>query len=150
MNKITLAGLLLLIPLSGFCDSRQDLLTFESHYSVNQTAERLVELLKVKGFTVFKKIDHSQGAKTVGIELRETLVVIFGNPKVGSKLMQCNPTIAIDLPQKALIWQDANDKVWMSVNNPSYLKERHNVQGCDKFFDKITTALKGISNKVTQ
>jgi len=135
-------------PVSG--QERGDLLVYPSKHSVSETATRLSDILKEKGFTIFKTVNHSLGAKNVGIELHDTSVVIFGNPKVGSKLMQCAPTFAIDLPQKALIWKDTNSKVWLAFNNPDYLKQRHSVKGCDQFFNKINSVFKTISNKVTQ
>lgn len=149
MNKTISLLIFVFVSFNVFCDERKDLLTFESNYSVKQTGQRLLQILENKGFTIFNNIDHSQAAKKVNIKLQETTVIIFGNPKIGSKLMQCSPTIAIDLPQKALIWQDSEKKVWMSVNNPEYLKQRHNVHGCDQYFTKITSALNSISTKVT-
>lgn len=148
--KISILLILIIsIPLNLFASPRQDLLTFESKHSVAQTRDNLVQILEKKGFTIFTQIDHAAGAKKVGIDLPDTKIVIFGNPKIGSKLMQCSPTIAIDLPQKALIWQSKDNKVWLSVNSPNFLKERHKVQGCDKFFKKITNALTAISTKAT-
>lgn len=79
--------------------------------------------------TVFTRIDHSAGAKKVDKELRPTELVIFGNPKVGTPLMQCVQTVAIDLPQKMLIWQDEAGTTWLSYNNPSYLAKRHHIRG---------------------
>ena len=149
MKNMLLTLFLLSIPLIGECSNRDDLLTFASKHSVNDTASQLIQILEEKGFTIFDKIEHSLSASKVGIELRDTTVIIFGNPNIGSKLMQCNPTIAIDLPQKALIWKDSENQVWLSVNNPEYLKDRHNVQGCDPFFSKIKAALTAISNKAT-
>jgi uncharacterized protein (DUF302 family) len=134
----------------SYAHQRQDLLTFKSNYSVSETSERLSELLKSKGFTIFTKIEHSTGAKKVGIDLPETELILFGNPKIGSKLMLCSPTIAIDLPQKALIWKKSNNEVWLAVNNPDYLKQRHKTEGCDPIFGKIKSALTAIATKVSQ
>lgn len=116
-----------------------------SSFNVKTTADRLESILNEKGMTVFKRINHAEGASKVGIELRETELIIFGNPKVGSPLMQCQQTIAIDLPQKALIWMDDSAKVWISYNDPGYLKNRHEVTGCDDVFSKIEKALSGIA-----
>ncbi|MBL4664771.1 MAG: DUF302 domain-containing protein [Nitrospinaceae bacterium] len=129
---------------------RDDILTFASKHSVTDTVIQLVQVLEQKGFTIFNTIAHSKNANNVGITLADTSVIIFGNPKIGSRLMQCKRTIAIDLPQKALIWKDRNNQVWLSVNNPEYLKRRHDVQGCDLIFQKITTALTAISRQVTK
>ena len=87
-----------------------------SEFDVAETADRLENILKEKGMTVFKRIDHSEGARSVGVDLRDTVLLIFGNPKVGSPLMKCQQTAALDLPQKALIWQDDKDAVFVSYN----------------------------------
>lgn len=121
-----------------------------SQFSVKQTADRLETLLNKKGMTVFNRINHAKGAKGVGIELNPTELILFGNPKVGSPLMQCQQTIALDLPQKALIWQDANGKVWLSYNDPEYLQKRHDVKGCDNNFAKIKKALAGLTKAAAQ
>ena len=112
---------------------------------MEETANRLESILNEKGMTVFKIISHSEGASSVGIELRETELFIFGNPKVGSPLMKCQQSVAIDLPQKALIWKDENSRVWISYNDPEYLKERHNITGCEEILSKIGKALSGIT-----
>jgi uncharacterized protein (DUF302 family) len=77
--------------------------------------------------------------------MRETELIIFGNPKVGSPLMKCQQSVAIDLPQKALIWEDDESKVWISYNDPRYLEKRHNISGCDEVISKIDKALSGIT-----
>jgi uncharacterized protein (DUF302 family) len=121
------------------------LVNVPSAFSVEETANRLESILNEKGMTVFKIISHSEGASSVGIELRETELFIFGNPKVGSPLMKCQQSVAIDLPQKALIWRDENSRVWISYNDPEYLKERHNITGCEEILSKIGKALSGIT-----
>ena len=95
--------------------------------------------------TIFNRIKHSEGAGKVGIKLRDTELIIFGNPKVGSPLMKCQQSVAIDLPQKALIWEDEKHNVWISYNDPQYLVKRHNVSGCEEIVDKISKALAGIT-----
>ena len=120
-----------------------------SAHSVSATADRLEKILKKKGMTVFARIDHQAGAMKAGKELRPTELMIFGNPKVGTPLMQCSQSIASDLPQKALIWEDANGKVWLSYNDPQHLAARHNTQGCDKVLKKVAGALAKFSGKAT-
>jgi uncharacterized protein (DUF302 family) len=116
-----------------------------STYSVSETADRLENILQEKGMTVFNRIKHSESAAKVGIGLRDTELIIFGNPKVGSPLMQCQQTVAIDLPQKALVWKDAQSQVWISYNDPKYLGKRHHISGCGETIAKIETALAGIT-----
>lgn len=117
------------------------LITLKSAHSVAKTADRLEKALTQKGMTVFIRIDHAQGAKKAGKTLRPTQVVIFGNPKVGTPLMQCAQTVAIDLPQKALIYEDVNGTVWLTYNDPAYLARRHAIKDCDMVLRKISKAL---------
>jgi uncharacterized protein (DUF302 family) len=96
-----------------------------SNHSVDQTAERLKEILQAKGITLFALVNHSGGAEEVGMKMRPTKLLIFGSPKGGTPMMLAAPSIAIDLPLKILIWEDGNGKVWLSYNSPAYLQERH-------------------------
>jgi uncharacterized protein (DUF302 family) len=98
-----------------------------SRYSVPETLDRLEGILKEKGLTIFGRVDHSGEAEKVGLEMRPTQLLIFGSPKAGTPLMVAAPSLAIDLPLKALAWQDAQDKVWLSYNSPEYLQQRHNI-----------------------
>ena len=95
--------------------------------------------------TIFNRVKHSEAAREVGIALRETELIIFGNPKVGSPLMQCQQSVAIDLPQKALIWKDSEGNTWISYNNPRYLQKKHNIANCEEVILKIEKALAGIA-----
>jgi uncharacterized protein (DUF302 family) len=96
-----------------------------SKHSVEQTVEALTNILKSKGVAVFGLIDHSGEAGKVGLKMRPTKLLIFGNPKAGTPLMLASPGSAIDLPLKLLVWEDAQGKVWLSYNSPEYLRERH-------------------------
>lgn len=96
-----------------------------SKHSVEQTVEALSNILKSKGVEVFALIDHSGEAEKVGLKMRPTKLLIFGNPKAGTPLMLASPSSAIDLPLKLLVWEDAQGKVWVSYNSPEYLRERH-------------------------
>src|ERR1700688_4071494 len=96
-----------------------------SKHSVEQTVEALSNILKSKGVAVFALIDHSGEAEKVGLKMRPTKLLIFGNPKAGTPLMLASPSSAIDLPLKLLVWEDGQGKVWVSYNSPEYLRERH-------------------------
>ncbi len=96
-----------------------------SSHSVEQTIENLKGILQAKGVTLFALIDHSGEAEKVGMEMPPTKLLIFGSPKAGTPLMLAAPSIAIDLPLKILVWEDAQARVWVSYNSPSYLQERH-------------------------
>lgn len=126
-------------------DAKKGLITLQSTHSVSDTADKLIKILENKGMTVFAKVDHQKNAAGVNLSLRPTQVVMFGNPKAGTPLMNCEQSIAIDLPQKVLITEDAQHRVWLSYNDPQYLKNRHNLQGCDKQLANIAKALDGIS-----
>lgn len=96
-----------------------------SNHSVDQTVEKLKNILQSKGVTLFALVDHSGEAEKVGMKMPPTKLLIFGSPKAGTPLMLAAPSIAIDLPLKILVWQDSQGKVWVSYNSPEYLKERH-------------------------
>ncbi len=125
---------------------KNGLVNVKSNHTVQKTADKLEAILKEKGMTVFTRINHTAGAEKVSKKLRPTEVVIFGNPKVGTPLMQCAQTVAIDLPQKMLIWQDAAGATWLTYNDPSYLMQRHKIKGCDPVIKKVTGALSKFAN----
>jgi len=98
-----------------------------SRRSVPETLAQLESILAEKGITIFARVDHSGEAKKAGLEMRPTQLLIFGSPKAGTPLMVAAPSLAIDLPLKALVWQDAQGKVWLSYNSPEYLQQRHGI-----------------------
>jgi uncharacterized protein (DUF302 family) len=101
------------------------LISIRSSYGPKDTFERLESEVKAKGMTVFARVDHAAGAAEVGLPLRPTAVLIFGNARGGTPLMQATQTIGIDLPLKALVWQDAAGVTWLSYNDPAWLAKRH-------------------------
>ena len=105
--------------------SQNGLISLASRHSVEETMQRLELLLNQRGINIFACVDHSGEAEKVGLQMRPTKVLIFGNPRGGTPLMQAAPTVAIDLPLKALIWEDANGQVWLTYNDPAYLQSRH-------------------------
>jgi uncharacterized protein (DUF302 family) len=98
-----------------------------SKQSVAETLQRLEALVKSKGLEVFCHVDHSGAAEKAGLTMKPTQLLIFGSPKAGTPLMVASPTLAIDLPLKALIWEDSEGRVWVSYNSAEYLKARHNI-----------------------
>ncbi|MFK5893039.1 MAG: DUF302 domain-containing protein [Pseudomonadota bacterium] len=114
--------------------------------TVTQTMDRLEKILKSKGVTVFLRLDHAKGANKVGKNLRPTQLLIFGNPKLGSPLMMSNQTIGIDLPLKAIAWEDVTGKVWLAYNKPSYLGERHQINDKTPVIAKMTKVLNKFSS----
>jgi uncharacterized protein (DUF302 family) len=105
----------------------EGIVNLPTHLSVDETVVRLQALLREKGIQIFALIDHSGEAKRAGIEMRPTKLLIFGNPKAGTPLMLAAPSIAIDLPLKLLVWEDAEGQVWISYNTAAYLKQRHSL-----------------------
>src|ERR1700687_3234207 len=97
-----------------------------SPYPFAETIKRLESLLQAQELTIFCRIDHSGAAEKAGLKMLPTQVVVFGSPNGGTPLMIASPTLAIDLPLKALIWEDGGGKVWISYDTPEYLKQRHN------------------------
>ena len=142
----TFVGILLFTSLAC-ADS--GIISIKSSHDVKITADRLENTLKTKGMRVFIRINHAEGAKKVGKNLRPTEVIIFGNPKVGTPLMQCSQSAGIDLPQKALIWKDEAGQVWLSYNDPKYLAKRHGIKGCIEVIKKIENALRNFANAAT-
>lgn len=126
------------------------LISVRSQHDVKTTADRLQSALREKGMTVFLRIDHAEAAQRVGKELRPTELVIFGNPKVGTPLMQDSQTAGIDLPQKALIWEDAAGDVWFTYNDPAYLAGRHAVADRDEALRKIGLVLGSFASAATR
>jgi len=148
MHKL-LPLILLICFLASIVFADSDLITVKSSHDVKATGDRLESALREKGMTVFIRINHAEGAKKIGASLRPTELLIFGNPKVGTPLIQCGQSVAIDLPQKALIWEDEAGQVWLSYNDPKYLAERHRIKDCVDVIKKIEIALGNFANAAT-
>ena len=99
--------------------------TLPAHHPVSETIDRLAALLKERGVTIFARLDFSSDAAKNGLSMRPTQQLIFGNPKAGTPLMVANPTAALDLPIRAICWQDEDGKTWLAYNDPSYVIKRH-------------------------
>lgn len=132
MNALfSLPGLLLalsLLPNPAW--SADGLVAVESAFAPRETMDRLEGVLKEKGMTIFARVDHAAGAASVGRSLRPTELIIFGNPKGGTPFMECAQTVGIDLPLKALVWQDGEGRVWLGYNDPGFIAARHGVPEC--------------------
>ncbi len=119
----------------------------KSHHSVTVTMDRLENILKKKGISVALRWKHSDKANEVGVKLRDTEILIFGNPKMGSPLMMSNQEIGIDLPMKALAYEDEKGQVWLVYNKASYLKKRHGIKDKNLVFEKMAGALDKMTTK---
>ncbi len=121
------------------------LIRVASANSVEATADKMEKILKKNGATIFARIDHAAGAKKVGKDLRPTVLMIFGNPKMGAPLMKQNQQIGLDLPLKALIYQAQDGKTYITYNDPAYVSKRHGVSQPEKVFQRMTGILKNVS-----
>lgn len=148
--KIKTLALALMLGSPVAAQAENGLISVKSEFDVNTTADRLEQALAEKGMTLFARVRHSDAAEKVGISLRPTQLLIFGNPKVGSPLIACAQSVAIDLPQKALISRDADNQVWLTYNDPQYLAQRHAITGCDEGLGKVEKALASFARQATQ
>jgi uncharacterized protein (DUF302 family) len=141
-----LAGAVLAV--SAVC-ADDGLISVKSGYAVDQTLDRFERAARDKGMTVFARIDHAAGAAKVDKVLRPTELLIFGNPKAGTPLMQSRQTVAIDLPMKALAWADSEGQVWLTYNDPGYLVQRHDITDRDPLVEKMRRVLGELSAAAT-
>ena len=122
------------------------LVALKSAHTPKATMDRLEGLVKQRGLNVFARIDHAGGAAKIGKSLRPTELLIFGNPQGGTPFMECAQSAGIDLPLKALVWQDASGQVWLSYNDPAYLAARHGASQCPVVAN-LTKALAGLASE---
>lgn len=108
-------------------NSEHGIISIPSHHSVDETVDKIQSALESKGVKLFALVDHSGEAERAGMHMRPTKLLIFGNPKAGTPLMVAVPSLAIDLPLKMLVAEDAEGKVWISYNSPAYIQARHNL-----------------------
>lgn len=147
---VLLAALLVLNPIQADEKEQVDgLIVKPSKYSVNETIDRLEAALKKKGITIVTRWNHAERATKAGIPLRPTELLIFGNPKLGSHFFTSKQTSGIDLPMKALAWQDEQGKVWLSYNDPKYIADRHDIEDRPEIVKKMTGALNKMSDIAT-
>jgi uncharacterized protein (DUF302 family) len=145
---IALLGVLLWS--AGALAAEGEVVTKPSQYSVAETVARLESVLKASGMTVFARIDHAAEAEKAGLQMRPAQLVIFGNPKGGTPLMRAAPTVALDLPLKALAWEDAQGRVWLSYTPVSILKSRHAIGGQDELIKGLDGALTTLTGKALE
>ena len=127
IHILTSVALLLSVSVTQAADG---LTSVKSPYSAKETMDRLEGIVKQRGLKVFARIDHAAGASGIGKSLRPTEVLIFGNPQGGTPFMECAQSVGIDLPLKALVWEDGNAQVWLGYNHPEFLAKRHEVSSC--------------------
>src|ERR1700736_5160326 len=128
----------------------EGLLSIRSRFGAIETMDRLEAAIRARGMKVFARIDHATGAAEAGLELRPTELIIFGDARGGTPLMQSVQTVGIDLPLKALVWEDASGTTWLSYNEPSWVAQRHGVANAEPVVSKMTAALSAMSRKATE
>ena len=139
-----------LVFTSSWAAAADGVIAVKSPYDAKETMNRFEDIAKQRGLTVFARIDHAAGAAKVGKTLRPTEVIVFGNPQGGTPLMECAQTAGIDLPLKALAWQDASGQVWLGYNDPQFLAARHGAKDCGPVAAGLRKALDGLAGAATQ
>ena len=124
------------------------LVAMKSPHSVKETIDRFEAAAKARN--VFLRVDHAAGAKTIGKALRPTELLVFGNPQGGTPLMECAQSVGIDLPLKALAWQDASGQVWLGYNDPQFIANRHDATDCAPVVPNLAKALDGLAPEATR
>jgi uncharacterized protein (DUF302 family) len=124
----------------------EGLTSIQSRFAPKETMDRLESEIRAHGLNVFARIDHAAGAAEVGLTLRPTELIIFGNARGGTPLMQSAQTAGIDLPLKTLVWEDATGKTWISYNQPSWIAQRHGVANAEPIVAKMAALLSAIAN----
>ena len=126
------------------------LVTCISSFGPKETMDRLAAAVTSRGISIMARIDHAAAAAAIGMELRPTEVLIFGNPRAGTPLMQAAQTVGIDLPLKALVWQDEGGTTWLAYNDPRWLAQRHGVGiGLDRTLHAMADALAAVAKEAT-
>jgi uncharacterized protein (DUF302 family) len=126
----TLCALTFAAMAATAANAAEGLIEIESPHRASETMDRLEQLVEERGLTVFARIDHAAGAQRIGASLRPTELLIFGNPQGGTPLMQCAQSVGIDLPLKALVWEDESSRVWLGYNDPGFFAARHGAADC--------------------
>lgn len=133
-----------LASLASLASAADGLTAIKSPRNAADTMNRFDDLAKQRGLVVFARVDHAAGAAKVGKTLRPTEVIIFGNPQGGTPFMECAQSVGIDLPLKALVWEDATGQVWLGYNDPAFLAQRHAVAQCP-VIENLRKVLSGLA-----
>lgn len=150
MIRSLLITLMFLLPTAVLAGSAQEvdgLIARPSPHGVGETLDRLEAALKAKGITIVTRWSHDAGARRAGMELRPTELLLFGNPALGTHFFTSRQTAGIDLPMKALAWEDADGQVWLAYNDPGYVAARHGITDRDEIVAKMRGALRGLTDQ---
>jgi len=144
-SRSTAFVIAVLLGCTAYVHAADGLISVPSRHSVKETIDRFEEAAKGKGQIIFARVDHASGARKIDKSLRPTELLIFGNPLGGTPLMECAQTAGIDLPMKALAWEDAKGQVWLGYNDPRFLLRRHAISECGTVAENLTKALAGLA-----
>ncbi|MEO5732287.1 MAG: DUF302 domain-containing protein [Rubrivivax sp.] len=147
-QSLTAVSTLALLVAATPARAADGLIEIKSPHSPKATMDKLEAAAKEKGLTVFARIDHAAGAAKVDKILRPTELLIFGNPQGGTPFMECAQTVGIDLPLKAVVWEDAGKQVWLGYNDPAWIAKRHGVATCP-VVTNLSKALSGMAQAAT-
>ncbi|MDH5535200.1 MAG: DUF302 domain-containing protein [Betaproteobacteria bacterium] len=145
MRNTLIAVFLTVVATTATARAADGLITIKSAHGVKETIDRLEKAVKGKGLNVFLRLDHAAGAQKIGKTLRPTELLVFGNPQGGTPLMECAQSIGIDLPLKALAWEDGSGQTWLAYNDPKFLATRHGARDCGPVPDNLRKALDGLA-----
>lgn len=146
-RQIAIALVAGLLVCTAVAQAAADLIVKKSPHSVSETLDRLASVLKARGISVVARVDHGAAAAKSGLSLRPTALLIFGNPKLGTPLMQANQKAGLDLPMKVLAWQDEKGQVWLAYAKPERLKADHELDGQDATLQQMAKALDGLTDE---
>lgn len=153
MKTIHYAGLMALflaVTAAGAAEAAEGLVSVKSPHGVKETLDRFETAARARALNIFLRVDHAAGAKKIGKVLRPTELLVFGNPQGGTPLMECAQSAGIDLPLKALAWQDAAGQVWLGYNDPKFLASRHGAGDCDPVAANLAKALAGLAQEAVK
>ncbi|MDP2066428.1 MAG: DUF302 domain-containing protein [Burkholderiaceae bacterium] len=145
MKLLRVLAALVLSAVVSVAGAADGLIAVKSPHSAKVTMDKFEEIVKQRGLNVFARVDHAAGAAKIGKTLRPTEVLIFGNPQGGTPFMECAQSVGIDLPLKALVWEDASAQVWLGYNDPAFLAQRHGVAQCP-VAENLRKALAGLAD----
>lgn len=146
LAALTVGLLLVLAVKATAASTAHGLIKIKSPYSVKETANKVAAIASRKGLKLFSRFDHQKSASGENMRLRPTEVIVFGNAKVGTPLMQCAQTAAIDMPQKMLIMEDIAGTVWVAYTDPDYLAQRHHIKDCTETLAKLSDTLSAVAS----
>lgn len=150
MKPYRAIGIIAVFLYSTLSIAADGLITVKSPHGVKDTVDRFEAAAKARGLNIFLRLDHAAGAQKIGKDLRPTELLVFGNPQGGTPLLICAQSTGIDLPLKALAWQDSAGQVWLGYNDPQFLVDRHHATDCGPVAQNLRKALDGLAQEAVR